>query len=72
MLTAVKSLRLVVGRGATLYGVVVILVRVWMGGASSEGAELGLSAPRGAYGEGGEFGGASAEPRDPGRVGRDA
>ena len=32
MLTAVKSLRLVVGRGATLYGVVVILVRVWMGG----------------------------------------
>ena len=44
MLTAVKSLRLVVGRGATLYGVVVILVRVWMGGASSEGAELGLSA----------------------------
>jgi len=32
MLTAVKSLRLVVGRGATLYGVVVILVRVRMGG----------------------------------------
>ena len=37
-----------------------------------EVAELGLSAPRGAYGEGGEFGGASTEPRDPGLVGRDA
>ena len=72
MLTAVKSLRLVVGRGATLYGVVVILVRVWMGGRVRREPSWGSALSGGVFGEGGEFGGANAEPRDPGRVGRDA
>jgi hypothetical protein len=55
MLTAVKSLRLVVGRGATLYGVVVILVRVWMGGEFG-GSRAGAQRYRGACSERGRVG----------------
>ena len=47
ILTAIQSLRRVVGRGATLYGVVVILVRVRMGGEFG-GSRAGAQRYRGA------------------------
>ncbi len=55
ILTAIQSLRRVVGRGATLYGVVVILVRVRMGGEFG-GSRAGAQRYRGACSERGRVG----------------